>query len=81
MSWIRMIEEAEADEDLKAAYEKVGRARGRVANILKIHSVQSRTMLAHLDLYRQIMFGRSELSRAEREMLAVVVSATNHCHY
>ena len=32
-------------------------------------------------LYRAIMFGPSELSRAERELLAVVVSCTNDCHY
>ncbi|MFN2240610.1 MAG: carboxymuconolactone decarboxylase family protein [Thermoanaerobaculia bacterium] len=38
-------------------------------------------MLAHLDLYREIQFGRSELSRREREMIAVAVSVTNHCHY
>jgi hypothetical protein len=36
---------------------------------------------AHYDLYRTLMFGRSELSRAQREMIAVVVSKTNGCHY
>ena len=34
-----------------------------------------------IDLYREIMFGPSELSRAERELVAVVVSAANNCHY
>ena len=28
-----------------------------------------------------LMRGRSELSRAQREMIAVVASAANHCHY
>jgi AhpD family alkylhydroperoxidase len=27
------------------------------------------------------MFGKSGLSRAEREMVATVVSAANRCHY
>jgi alkylhydroperoxidase family enzyme len=32
-------------------------------------------------LYREIMFGPSGLTRAERELLAVVVSRANDCHY
>ena len=35
----------------------------------------------HLDLYMTIMFGKSGLSRAEREAIAVVVSANNQCAY
>jgi uncharacterized peroxidase-related enzyme len=35
----------------------------------------------HLDLYMTLMFGRSGLSRAEREAIAVVVSAENECEY
>ncbi len=34
-----------------------------------------------MDLYLKIMFGSSPLSRAEREMMAVVVSLTNQCNY
>ena len=34
-----------------------------------------------MDLYRAIMFGESALTRAERELLAVVVSCANDCHY
>jgi uncharacterized peroxidase-related enzyme len=36
---------------------------------------------AHLDLYMQLMFGRSKLSRAEREAIGVAVSAANRCEY
>ena len=32
-------------------------------------------------MYLAVMFGKSDLSRAQREMLAVVVSAANQCHY
>jgi alkylhydroperoxidase family enzyme len=38
-------------------------------------------MRAHLGLYRTIMFGDSPLTRAEREVMAVTVSAVNDCHY
>lgn len=50
-------------------------------NILRIHGIHSRTMRQHYDLYRQLMYGRSPLSRIQREMIAVVVSAQNKCRY
>ena len=34
-----------------------------------------------MQLYREIMFGSSGLTRQERELLAVVVSRENDCHY
>lgn len=50
-------------------------------NILRIHGVHSRVMRQHYDLYMEIMRGPSPLSRIQREMLAVAVSAANDCHY
>jgi alkylhydroperoxidase family enzyme len=44
-------------------------------------SLNPETLRASMELYRAVMFGRSELSRAERELLAVVVSRANDCHY
>lgn len=81
MAWIRVIDEADADETLKAAYDKVKGARGKVANILKIHSLKPDTMLAHEELYLTLLFRNSGLSREEREILATVVSAANRCEY
>jgi alkylhydroperoxidase family enzyme len=34
-----------------------------------------------IDFYVALMYGPSPLSRAQREMLATVVSRINHCHY
>lgn len=50
-------------------------------NIIQIHGVHSRTMRQHYDLYRELMYSRGPLSRIQREMIAVVVSAVNQCHY
>ena len=50
-------------------------------NILRIHGVHSRVMRQHYDFYRELMFGKGPLSRIQREMIAVVVSAANDCHY
>lgn len=81
MAFIETPDPTDASGDLAAAYERVAGARGAVANILAAHAPNPRTMLAHLELYREIQFGRSELSRREREMIAVAVSVVNHCHY
>jgi len=50
-------------------------------NILRIHGVHPRTMRLHYDLYLELMRGPSPLSRLQREMLAVLVSAANRCQY
>ena len=50
-------------------------------NIIQIHGVHSRTMRQHFELYRELMYSRGPLSRIQREMIGVVVSAANNCHY
>ncbi len=50
-------------------------------NIIRIHGIHPRTMRQHYDLYLELMRGPSPLSRIQREMIAVVVSAANRCHY
>jgi alkylhydroperoxidase family enzyme len=52
-----------------------------MAHIVASHSLNGAAMNAHLTLYRTIMFGDSPLTRAEREAIAVAVSAANDCHY
>lgn len=81
MAWIKIVDETEADGALRAAYDEVSAARGAVANILKIHSLNPAAMTAHLALYRRLMSGHSDLSLAERELIAVAVSVANDCHY
>lgn len=81
MSWIKEVEVSEAEGKLAETYAALLKQRGKVANILKVHSLNPEAMGDHLDLYMTIMFGKSGLSRAEREAIAVVVSASNDCDY
>ena len=76
-----MIPEDEAKGRLRELYAKLVEPWGGVDNILKIHSLNPPSLDAHFELYKTLMRGRSGLSRAEREMIAVVVSAANQCHY
>jgi hypothetical protein len=50
-------------------------------NILRVHSVHSRVMRLHYELYRELMHRPGPLSREQREKIAVTVSARNECHY
>lgn len=81
MAWIDWIDESAATGRLKRIYERITAPWGGVDHILKIHSLNPRSMEGHWDLYKWLSKGRSPLSRAQREMIAVVVSATNGCHY
>lgn len=81
MAWIKMIPEGDADGKLKEAYDQLIEPWGGVDNIMKIHSLNVRSLWAHFELYKTMMYGRSGLRRPQREMIAVVVSAINKCRY
>ena len=81
MAWIRVVSEREATGRLKEWYDKLTEPWGGVDNIMKIHSLNLRSLKGHYELYKAVMFGKSPLSRTQREMIAVVASATNQCHY
>lgn len=81
MAWIKVISEEKAGDKLKRAYSTMLEPWGGVDNILKIHSLNVPSLETHYQFYKTLMRGRSDLSRAQREMIAVVVSAINQCHY
>ena len=81
-AWIYVIPENEAEGELDAYYKQEwDKERQGVDNILAVHSLNPPTLRAHADLYHTVMHAVSPLSRSEREMIAVVVSAINKCHY
>lgn len=78
---IRLIDVDEATGPLAEEYAAAMGRAGKVFNIVKSMSLNPRVLNRSMALYSAIMFGPSELSRAERELLAVVVSNANDCHY
>lgn len=54
---------------------------GRVDNIIAVHSLNPRGLAAHQGLYASAMAGTATLRKVERELIALVVSLENHCHY
>ena len=53
----------------------------RVDNIIAVHSLNPRGLEAHQRLYASAMAGTASLRKVERELIALVVSLENHCHY
>ena len=65
-----------------AKYFQVCREKlGMVPNVLLAHAFEPAKLDAFSALYNELMLGESGLSKLEREMIAVVVSARNRCHY
>lgn len=82
IAWIETIDPTEAKAELKLLYDaQYDRQHGVVDHILQIHSLHPQSLQDHVQLYKTLMFGPSPLSRAQREMIAVVVSAINQCRY
>lgn len=81
MSWIEEIDEEDAGGRLGEVYREIKKRRGKIANIMRVHSLNPESMRAHMDIYVTLMFGKSGLSREEREMIAVAVSSANGCDY
>ena len=81
MAWIAEIDEREAKGSLKDQYSKLKEPWGGIDNILKIHSLNPESLAPHVQLYITVMFGKSPIPRIDREMIALVVSSINQCHY
>lgn len=69
MAWIKVIKESEAAGYLKKLYEKYIEPAGVVDNIMMVHSLNPKSLKTHHELYAHLMRGRSDLSRAQREMM------------
>ena len=81
MAHIPYVDYDEAQGLLAELYRRYGGGRGTIDNILRIHSLNPPSMAHHVQLYAHLMRGRSPLTRAQREMIAVTVSGVNECFY
>ena len=82
MARIEVVPDDSWDGALGEIYPRVvDPAYGRVDNIFAVHSLNPRGMWAHLALYESAMAGTATLRKVERELIALVVSLENDCHY
>ena len=82
MAWIELIGPERATGLLKQLYEAAIKRAGRVYNVIRLQSRRPKVLRASTQLYMEVMHSPdSPLSRAQREMIATVVSRANGCFY
>ena len=81
MAFIKLFKFEESSGLLKKEYEKGMRRAGRIWNVLTIQSQTPEILKDSMNLYGSTMFGTSNISRFDSELLAVVTSISNECEY
>lgn len=81
MARIHVTPYEEAGTQLKEVYDELIAKRGQLSEVLKVQSLHPASIRSHVNFYMDIMFCKTALSRAEKELIAVVVSAANGCLY
>lgn len=80
-SWFPVPDESELPSDLRGLFAKARERLGFVPNVFRVYSFRPERLSAWFTHYRQLHKATDGLSAADREMIAVVVSAANGCLY
>jgi uncharacterized peroxidase-related enzyme len=67
--------------DLKKYFDICDEKIGFLPNVLQAYSFDQAKLRAFIAMYNDLMLEASPLTKLEREMIAVVVSAANRCYY
>lgn len=82
MSFIETTSQQDAAGELADLYQSIAGPKGRMDNVLLSQSVNPRALGVHFELWKSANHDSdSPLERSERELVAVVVSRLNGCHY
>ena len=82
MPWIRTVPPVEATGLLRTLYDAAVARAGKVYNVIRLQSLRPKALQASTHLYVELMQSpEGSLDRARRELIAVVVSRVNGCHY
>ncbi|HEY2244510.1 MAG TPA: peroxidase-related enzyme [Xanthobacteraceae bacterium] len=71
----------ELTPEMSAYFAKCEEKLGFVPNVLKAYTFDMAKLSAFVAMYNDLMLAPSGLSKLEREMIAVAVSAHNRCYY
>ena len=72
---------ADLEPALKAYFAKCEEKLGFVPNVLEAYAFDNEKLKGFIAMVDDLMLADSGISKLEREMIAVAVSAVNHCHY
>ena len=69
------------DDDIQEYFDKCEEKLGLIPNVLAAYAFNQDKLRAFMAMYNDLMLADSGLSKLEREMIAVAVSAVNKCYY
>lgn len=69
------------EPDIAAYFARCEEKLGLVPNVLRAYAFDTAKLRAFMAFYNDLMLAPSGLTKAEREMIAVAVSAENRCVY
>ena len=81
LCWLTLPVEDDVGDDVRELWAAPLEKLGFVPNVLRAYAIRPRHLLLWNAFYDELMRGESGLTKAQREMVAVVVSTANRCHY
>lgn len=81
IAWLPGAEEHSDDPDVRSLFQRALEELGFIPNVFKVYAARPEHFKKWRSHFNEVTIGESELTVAEREMIAVVVSAENHCLY
>lgn len=78
-SWLRIPDEASLPEEVRAIFQQQRAELGLVHPYFQGFSLLPKHLLLWFNYYKELMYGEGKLSPKERELIAIVSSAANHC--
>ena len=81
-SWIKMLSDELADDELVQALSEARTPHGTVDNVLRVHSLRPSTMKGHMALYKSCLHDKNNtLPEWLQETISSYVSILNSCEY
>lgn len=81
-AWIEMVDDANADVELRDALALARTPHGTVDNVMRVHSLRPSTMTGHVVLYRAVLHDDANtVPPWLQECIASWVSILNECDY
>lgn len=81
ITWLRVPDEQELPREVLDLWAPSLEKLGFVPNVLRAYALRPRHLLLWTAWFDEVMKADSGLTKAEREMIAVVVSVANDCAY
>ncbi|MBV7332754.1 peroxidase-related enzyme [Chloroflexi bacterium TSY] len=81
ISWLTIPDEKDHEEEIQTLFAKARTNVGFLPNVLAAYGVRPDRLKRWIRHFNSVLYGDSELTVTEREMIGVVVSSQNHCLY